>query len=55
MSRINNKMRKNQKNVRRWVIIHTNMVGYEIDDATMCFMGCKSMGKDCIIMNTALS
>jgi Holliday junction resolvasome RuvABC DNA-binding subunit len=55
MSRINNKTIKNQKKVRRWVIIHTNMVGYEIDDANMCFMGCKSMGKCCIIMSKASS
>jgi hypothetical protein len=35
--------------------MRSNMVEYEIEDGNMWFMGCKSMGNDCTIVNKAAS
>ena len=46
---------RKKKNVRIWVSMRTNVVGCVIDDSFMCFMGFKSMRKDCTTMIKASS
>ena len=46
---------RKKENVRKWVNMRTDVVRCVIDDSFMCFMGFKSMRKDCTTMIKASS